>query len=193
MTVAPRQPSHPVDSQFVDRWSPRSFASQPVTDAELASLLEAARWAPSCMNEQPWVILHARTEADRARFTQLLAPGNQVWAGKAPLLMFIFARKSFARDGSPNRFAMFDAGAAWVSLALEAGKLGLHAHGMGGIDYEKVFGALGVPADKFDVCCAVAVGHLGPKDALPEAFREREGPSPRKEVSTWAMEGSFKG
>ncbi len=176
-----------VDEMFTDRWSPRSFTSQPVEQWEIDSMLEAARWAPSCYNEQPWSFAYAVTEKDRARFASALVEQNQVWAAKAPLLMFVVICKAFKITGEPNGFAVFDGGSAWMSLALQARKLGLYAHGMAGFSKEKASQILGLKPETHTIGAAIAVGRLGPKDALPEKLAAVEFPNDRKPLSemTW--------
>jgi nitroreductase len=134
----PRVPEARVDPLFIDRWSPRAFSPEPIPSETLASLFEAARWAPSCYGEQPWLFLYAARPHDLELFRSLLVDGNRVWADRAPALAFAFARLKFSRNGKPNRWAQFDTGAAWMSLALQARTLGLYTHGMGGIHAERV-------------------------------------------------------
>ncbi len=189
----PRTPEVEVDSQFTDRWSPRAFLPDPIPERQLQSLFEAARWAPSCANEQPWLFLYATTAADRARFASALTPRNQVWTARAPVLLFVLARRRFARSGKPNRHAAFDAGAAWVSLALQARKLGLHAHGMAGFSEEKAYEILQVPEPEYEVMAAIALGRRGDPGQLPQDMAAREVPSTRKPLSEVAREGSYRG
>lgn len=190
-----RTPSYPVDPLFLHRWSPRAFTAEPVTEEEARTLFEAARWAPSASNEQPWLFLYARTPEDRARFLPGLVEFNQMWAKEAPLLVFLFARK-FARNGEepdrPNPTAKFDAGAAWMSLALQAEMLGLSAHAMGGINPEKIHAITGVPTSQYDVIAAVAVGHRGSPAQLAPMFAAREQPSPRLPQDQIVAEGRFR-
>ena len=120
-----RTPECEVDSMFTDRWSPRAFLSEPLPEHQIKSLFEAARWAPSCFNEQPWLFVYATEPEQRAKLVSALVPKNQRWAGKCPLLMFVLARKKFQQGGRDNRHAPYDAGAAWMALALQARKLGL--------------------------------------------------------------------
>lgn len=187
----PRIPAADVDSQFLDRWSPRAFASTPLTDAQLAALFEAARWSPSCYNEQPWLFLYAVTAEDRARFAEALLPANQQWAPRAPLLLFVLCRRHFAHSGKENRHAPFDAGAAWLALALQARKLGLHAHAMAGFSRARAFEILGVPAEEYDIMAAVAVGYRSDAEILPEEVAAREHPNKRKPPEEVAREGRF--
>ena len=183
-----REALHPVDHAFLDRWSPRSFTDAPVGEAALHSMVEAARWAPSCFNAQPWHIVVAHTEEGLATVRGLLVPFNLMWAGKAPALMVIFARRTFERNDEPNRHHAFDAGAAWMSLALEGRRHGLHTHGMAGFDLAGAPAACGLDPALYEAMAVIAVGHIGPRSALPEPLQEREIPSDRKapeEMSSW--------
>lgn len=186
-----RTPLADCDPQFVERWSPRSFTSEPLTEAQVAVLFEAARWAPSCFNEQPWCFVHGTQGEDRERIAKLLVEGNRVWADRAPLLGIAFARRTFARNDKSNRWAAFDTGAASFSLALQASRMGLAAHFMGGFDEDASYEALGVPREQFEALAAFAVGHVGPADALPEDLRSREAPNGREEPSAFVFEGRF--
>jgi len=187
----PRIPTVDVDSQFLDRWSPRAFDSSPLTDDQLAALFEAARWAPSCYNEQPWLFLYAVTPEDRTRFGTALVSANQVWALRAPLLLFVLCRRRFRHNNQENRHAPFDAGAAWMALALQARKLGLHAHAMAGFSRQKAYEVLGVPAEDYDIMAAVAVGRRGDAQLLPEDLAAREQPSDRKPLAKVARQGQL--
>ena len=187
----PRIPTVDVDSQFLDRWSPRAFDPTPLTDDQLAALFEAARWAPSCYNEQPWLFLYAVTPEDRARFAETLVPANRLWAPRAPLLLFVLCRKRFRHNNQENRHAPFDAGAAWMALALQARKLGLHAHAMAGFSRAKAYQILGVPQEDYDIMAAVAIGTRGDPGLLPKDVAAREQPSDRKPLSEVARQGQL--
>jgi nitroreductase len=176
----PRTPEWDVDSMFVDRWSPRGFTGEPLTEREVHTLFEAARWAPSCYNEQPWRFVYATEPEPRARLTACLVAKNQAWAGKAPLLMFLLARRQFQKTGAENRHAPHDAGAAWLALALQARKLGLYAHAMAGFSQDKAYAALGVSREEYHVMTAIAVGRRGDASGLPEDLRAMESPNGRK-------------
>lgn len=186
-----RNPAAEIDSMFVDRWSPRAFESRPLNEDQLASLFEAARWAPSCFNDQPWLFVYASSETDRERFLTALVEGNQAWAKNASLLLFLLCRRNFSHNGKENRHAPFDAGAAWMSLALQARKLGLYAHAMAGFSRDKAYEILGAPADEYDIMAAVAVGYRAAPDILPEPVAAREMPSDRKLREEIAREGAF--
>lgn len=192
LTVSsPRIPDAEVDPQFPERWSPRSFSSEPVTEDQLMSLFEAARWAPSSENAQPWTYLYARSPDDHARFLSILNPSNQRWAHRAPVLAFAIARLHSASTGTPNRHAQFDTGSSWMSLALEARMLGLYAHGMAGFKLDLAYDVLHVPRDRYEIMAAIAIGHRGDPAVLEEKDRVREFPNSRKPVSEFAFQGAL--
>ncbi len=191
---AGRQPDHPVAPQFPARWSPRSFTDRAVTEAEVMSLLEAARWAPSASNHQPWRLVWARRGEDGfAAIRDTLTGNNPVWAGKAGALFVVASKDTVTnRDGDEvaNRTAAFDTGAVWMSLALQARTMGLYAHAMGGFDKDKLASAVALP-DGHTLHCVVAVGEQGPVEALPDDLAAREKPSTRKPVTETARHGRF--
>jgi len=188
----PRKPEAEVDRMYMDRWSPRAFTHEPVDPEDLKALFEAARWAPSCYGEQPWLFVYADTWQDRQRFRPLLLDGNRVWAYHAPVLVFLFARRQFARNGKENRWAGFDAGAAWMSLALQARQKGLFTHAMGGFHEDRVYEELGVPEDQYRSMAAIAIGYKDTPDILPEKLQEMEHPNDRKPLVEIAFEGVFR-
>ena len=115
-----RKPEKPVDEIFIDRWSPRAYSSKPVDEETLLTLFEAARWAPSCYNDQPWLFLYATKEDDLKIYRSVLAEKNQIWANKAPVLVILLAKRKFDHNDNVNNWAEFDCGSAWMSLALQA-------------------------------------------------------------------------
>jgi nitroreductase len=191
---AGRQPDHPVAPQFPARWSPRSFTDRALAEGDVMSLVEAARWAPSASNHQPWRFVWARRDEDAfAAIRDTLTGNNPVWAGKAGALFVVASKDTVTnREGAEvaNRTAGFDTGAAWMSLALQAKVMGLVAHAMGGFDNDKLAVAVGLPAGH-TIQCVVAVGEQGPAEALPEDLRAREKPSSRKPVDEIASRGRF--
>jgi nitroreductase len=187
----PRSPAVEIDSMFIDRWSPRAFDPTPLTQDQIDSLFEAARWSPSCYNEQPWLFVYAVTEEDRERFLSALFEGNQAWCRRVPLLMFLLCRRNFTHNSKENRHAPFDAGAAWMSLALQARKLGLYAHAMAGFNRESAYAILAAPADQFDIMAAIAVGRRAGPEVLPEAVATKEQPNDRKPRQNMLREGRF--
>jgi nitroreductase len=191
-----RTPEATVDPIFVERWSPRSFLPDPIDPGTLRSLFEAARWAPSSANEQPWLFVYATRPEDRARFAEGLLEMNRGWASQAPVLVYLLTRQTIregAWAGRPNPHAQFDGGAAWMSLALAAHLAGLSAHAMGGIDREKASELLGVPPGEYDVQVAIAIGRRGPPSRLPAQVAARETPSPRRPLREIAVEGRYPG
>jgi nitroreductase len=187
-----RTSQYPVDKQFLDRWSPRAFSDRRLTEEQVLTLLEAARWAPSASNLQPWRFFYGlRGEPEFDTLLSLLVPFNEAWAKRAGALMMITSVKSF--DGSrPNITHSFDAGSAFMSLALQAHSMGLIAHGMAGVEFEKVPVVLGLP-DNLKVEAAVAVGYQGDVSTLPESLQAREAPSQRQPLSDMAFKGRFTG
>jgi nitroreductase len=179
------------DDEFVTRWSSRAFSSEPLTQELLDSLFEAARWAPSASNAQPAFFLYADHAADLATYRALIKDNNRRWADQAPVLAFVFARRS--HEGAALRTAAFDTGAAWMSLALQARKLDLVVRAMGGIHRDEVCLALGVPADQFDVICGLAIGHPGDPQDLPPDLRIRELPNSRRPLREVAVRGHYPG
>jgi nitroreductase len=131
------------------------------------------------------------TPEDRTRFGEALLPANQVWAPRAPLLLFILCRRTFRHNNRENRYAPFDAGAAWMALALQARKLGLLAHAMAGFSRQKAYEILGVPAGEYDIMAAVAVGRRGDAELLPADVAARERPNERKPLTEVAREVQF--
>lgn len=190
-----RTSDYPVDRTILERWSPRAFAADAMTEADLMSILEAGRWAPSGFNVQPWRFFWAlRGDSAWDRLLGLLIPFNQSWASKAAALVFYVSdTMQEGRSGlAPSHTHSFDAGAAWALMALQAGHLGYHAHGMAGIDFAAAQRELGVP-DRFRVEAAAAFGRIGDPASLPEGLREREVPTGRKPLSEIAFHGRFGG
>ncbi|MFT3973986.1 MAG: nitroreductase family protein [Amaricoccus sp.] len=193
--ITARSPEHPVDALFTDRWSPRSFDGTPLSEAQILTILEAASWAPSAYNAQPWRFIYAlKGTPEFDRLLGLLVEFNQSWAKEAGALVFIVSRTHLdAKDGAeaqPIYSHSFDAGAAWAQLALQAHLLGLHAHGMTGLDFARSPAALGLP-EGYRVEAAVAIGTRADAGRLPEPLRARETPSPRKPLAEIAFRGSF--
>lgn len=187
-----REASASVEPMFVERWSSRSFADVPLTDEQIASLFEAAHWAPSSSNRQPWVFVYATDGPDRERFNSVLNEGNARWAPKAPMLVLVFARK-VDEDGKNIRTAQFDTGAAWMSLALQANRMGLNTRAMGGIDLDAAYDAAGVPRDTFESICAIAVGTRGTDDDLHPRMVKQNMANDRKPVGETAFKARFSG
>ncbi len=191
-----RIPEHPIHPFFHERWSPRAFTDEELPAAELMRLFEAARWAPSAMNAQPWRFVYARRGTPHfARMLSVLAPANQAWAARAAALVALVSGERMALPGKeekvPSASHSFDAGAAWAHLALQAHLLGWAAHAMGGFDRERAQAGLEVPADH-RIEAFIAVGRPGDPTTLPEWARAREKPSDRKPISELVREGWFR-
>lgn len=192
-TSSHRRPDHPIEPIFWKRWSPRAMTGEALTRDEFSSLMEAARWAPSSYNEQPWRFIYAhRGTPHFDRLVGLLMDANKAWADRAGTLLVLVSKKTFTGNGKPNTVHTFDCGSAWQNLALQASALGLVAHGMAGFDRERARTELRVP-DDFSVEAMVALGRPGNVEDLPQPLRERETPSPRKPIRDIMMEGAFEG
>ncbi len=195
-TPSPRRAEHAIDPVFLDRWSPRAFAPDTIAETELLGLLEAARWAPSSYNSQPARFIYGRrgTPAFDA-LLDLLIPFNRSWAQSAAALVVVVSNSLMRPPGQdkdvPSHSHSFDAGAAWMSFALQAQMRGWYTHGMVGFDLERAFAELDVPQG-YRVECAIAIGRIGDKASLPEALQAREQPSDRKPLADIAMEGRFR-
>ncbi len=186
-----RNPTHPVEPLLVRRWSPRAMSREQLTDAELSTLLEAARWAPSCFNEQPWRFLYAHRDTQHwSLYLDLLADANQSWAKNASVLITVISKLAFSRNSNHNTTHSLDTGAAWQNLALQATAMGLVAHGMAGFDYAKARQKLQIPED-YSVEMMIAVGRPGDPATLPDVLQEREQPSSRVEISEFSFAGTF--
>lgn len=186
-----------VEPLILRRWSPRAFADRAVSPQNLKALFEAARWAASSYNEQPWrFVVGRRGDEAYQKIFDSLVEFNQGWAKSAPVLLASFASKNFSHNSTPNRHALHDTGAATATLAIEATALGLHAHSMAGFDAEKLRSAFHVPAD-FEAGAVTAVGYLGDPNSLPEGLLKQEtSPRQRKPLeeivfSAWGTPARF--
>ena len=186
-----RNSHHKINPLFINRWSPRSMTGDSLDDETLMSLFEAARWAPSSYNNQPWRFLYAkRNTPNWDVFFNLLVEGNKIWAKNAAVLVVIISSKNFEYNGKPSITHQFDAGAAWENLALEASSRGIVTHGMQGFDYEQARQNLNIPSD-FDVMAMIAIGIKGSHENLPPNLQDKEFPNDRKELNEIVIEGSF--
>jgi nitroreductase len=179
----------PIHDLIRRRWSPRAFSDEPVEPDKLLSLFEAARWAASASNEQPWAFLVA-TRQDSENYAALLGvlvEFNRSWANKAPVLILTLAHTQFEKDGRPNRHAFYDLGQAAANLALQATAMGLTVHQMAGFDVEAARKHFNVPAG-WEPVSAIAVGYPGDLDSLSEKLRQREtAPRHRKPLETFVF------
>jgi len=196
MSDTSRVADYPIDEQFLERWSPRAFSDEEISEETLLSFFEAARWAPSAYNSQPWRFLYARRgTADWERFLNLLVPFNRSWAEHASALVIVASKTTFTAPGaseeSPALWHTFDTGSAWGYLALQASLSGWYTHGMAGFDQDLTRQELKVPQE-YALHAAVAIGKIGDKTQLPEFLQAREVPSPRVPLSQLVFEGDFK-
>ena len=192
-----RTPDHPIEPVFLDRWSPRAYDATPMPASDLFTIVEAARWAPSAYNVQPWRFLYSRRDdAHWQGYLALLDPFNASWARHASALVFVLSDTVMPGEGSRppklSRTHSFDAGAAWAQLALQATSLGYQAHAMAGIDFERSQEDLLVPG-RYRIEIAVAIGRRADPSLLPDELRTREQPSQRLSLSEIAFAGSFPG
>jgi nitroreductase len=187
-----RKPAYPINPLILNRWSPRSMTGEELGDDDIMSLFEAARWAPSSYNNQPWRFIYAKRNTKHwDRLFSLLADANKIWTKNAALLVVVISRKNFEYNEKPARTHQFDAGSAWENLALEASSRGIVAHGMQGFDYEKARVELGIPID-FEVMAMIAIGKRGTKENLPPELQDKEKPTDRKPLNDIIMEGIYR-
>ena len=186
-------PDHPVHELLARRWSPYAFADRAVSDDDLRSLFEAARWAASSYNEQPWRYIVA-SKADPAEFDRLLSclvEGNQAWAQAAPVLALGCTSLNFTLNGKPNAAAAHDLGLASANLTVEATARGLFVHQMIGILPDRARELYRIP-EGVQPLTGLAIGYAAPPDALPEKYRERDlAPRPRKALGEFVFGGEW--
>lgn len=176
-----REFNYDIMEEIKERWSPRAFDNQKIEQADIMAILEAARYAPSCFNEQPWRFYVGDNEAKLNKLRNILTPTNQVWANNAPVLILIASKKTFGYNDKNNRWSDFDTGTAWGFMALEAQRRGLITHAMGGFNKNKVYEELGI-SDEYNPIAVVAIGKYGDKNSLNEELQERERPEVRVEI-----------
>jgi nitroreductase len=184
---------YPVNELLLKRWSARAFSDQPITPDTLNTLFEAASWAASSMNEQPWIYLYAHRQDTEnfQRFHDCLMPGNQLWAQNAAVLVLSLARKNFLGNGKPNRHSLHDVGAANTTLLLQAAHEDIYGHMMGGFDMARTIETFHLP-ENIEPACFIALGHLSHPDTLDEPFRSRElAPRSRKSLDEIVFENKL--
>jgi nitroreductase len=190
-----RHPDHSIAPIFIERWSPRAFTGELISNETLLALLEAARWAPSGYNVQPWRFIFGRAGTPAwGPIFETLVPFNQEWAQRASALVVLLSATHWVPPGQsepqPNHTHAFDVGAAWASLAFQAHLAGWQTHGIGGFDREAARRNLGVPPGH-ELHAVVAIGRRGDKSVLSEALQAREQPNDRLPLSALAAEGRF--
>jgi nitroreductase len=183
----------PIHDLIRNRWSPRAFDSRPVEPEKLCSLFEAARWAPSSSNAQPWSFIVAAKEdpSNFAKILDCLVEQNQAWAKNAPVLALSVAAMNFEKNQQPNRHAFHDVGQAAANLALQATALGLEVHQMAGILPDKARDLFAIP-DGYEAVAGIALGHPDDPASLPEPLRARElAPRTRKPLESFVFTGKW--
>lgn len=186
-----RKPGHKILDVIKNRWSPRAMTGEEITDEELFSLFEAARWAPSAYNNQPWRFIYAkRSSPDWKALFDLMVEFNQSWTKNAAVLLVIISKNTFDHNGKPARTHSYDTGSAWMSLAVEGTSRGLVVHGMQGFDYDKAKTSLGIP-DDYTVEAMAAIGKRAPKETLSPELQAKEFPSSRRPLEEIVMKGKF--
>lgn len=187
-----RQPETSVHSLFLERWSPRSFTGEVIPSADLMAIFEAAKWAPSSYNNQPWRLIYATKDNQTAwdKLFNLLGEFNQSWCKTASVIMLIVSKTKFEFNGKPARTHSFDAGAAWGYLALEAWQRGWAAHGMEGFDYDAAKQAFNL-GDDYTVEAMAVIGKPASKEKLPPDLQDKEQPSERKPLAQIMAEGEL--
>ena len=188
----PRKPEFPIDPIFTNRWSPRALSGEEITKDELMSLFEAARWAPSSYNNQPWKFVYSmKGDSYWDEFFDLMVDANKSWAKNAGALVLVISRKNFHHNDKPSKTHTFDTGASWQNLALQASISGLVSHGMEGFDYDKAREILEL-SDQYEIHAMIAIGKPGDKESLSEETRKMESPNGRKSVSEISFNGRLK-
>lgn len=186
-----RKTDYPVLELILNRWSARSFSTEPISDLELMTIFDAARWAQNSFDNQPWRFIYARHGSDHwQKLVNLLVPANKVWAQHARVLVLVISKKTFDYNESPSRTHSFDTGAACQNMALQAAYLDIVCHGMEGFDYEAAKTVFNI-SDIYQVEAMFALGKLGDKKDLPEKLQVRENPSNRKPLTQVVFEGNF--
>ena len=189
----PTDNQYPINELLKKRWSSLAFADKMVSSEVLLSLLEAARWSPSCFNEQPWNFIVATKEnpAEYKRLFNCLVEGNQPWATLAPVLMISVARLFFESNNKPNRHAFHDVGLAVACLTFQATEMGLRVHQMGGFDIDKARELYKI-SEQYEPVAAIAIGYPGELEILPESLQERElSPRSRKPMNSFVFAGEW--
>lgn len=166
-----------------ERWSARSISTEKIPEEDINAVIEAARYSPSCFNEQPWRYIVANDDHDLLVMRGFLSEKNLLWAGKAPVLMIIIASNVFSLNQKTNKWNQFDAGSSWGFLQLEAWNRGYVTHGMAGFDRKKVRDELNIPSD-YDIIAMIAMGKLGDIKDLDKSFHDTEKPNTRKSLES---------
>lgn len=181
--IEEREVEFEIDPIFIGRWSPRAMSGEKIESKKLMKIFEAARWAPSCYNNQSWRFVYVEKDSERwDDFFEKLSDFNQEWAKNASALVVIISKTTFDHNNEYSKTHSFDVGAAWENMALQGSEMDLVVHGMAGFDYDKMEEMLGL-SKGYEIEAMAAVGKHGKEEQLPEEMREKETPSDRKEIS----------
>jgi nitroreductase len=185
--------NHEILPAIANRWSPRAFSKEQISKEDLGKLLEAARWAASSMNEQPWRLIYAyQGEEAFDKILVTLMEGNRLWAKDASMLMLTIVKKDFSMNGRPNKAAHHDLGLAIGNLSIQATEIGIGLHQMGGFDPRKAEELFDLP-EGYEAVTAIAMGYFGDPEQLEEPFKSREtGKRTRKSIEDFAFHGKFR-
>ena len=187
-----RKSEQDIDKIFLDRWSPRSMSGENIKEEELFTLFEAARWAPSSYNEQPWRFIYVKRDSvEWNECLMILGEGNQIWCKNAAVLVCLISKNNFSYNNKPNSNHLSDAGAAWENLALQATTLDLVTHGMVGFDKDKARKLFEIP-ETYEIVQMIAIGKPAEKNLLPEQLQKIEAPNERKPLSSIIFENKFR-
>ncbi len=186
-----RIPEYPVHELLLNRWSPRAMSGEPVSHNELMSLFEAAKWAPSSYNNQPWRFIYVTKDMEQwQQFFDLLDPFNENWAGPAWALIVVLSRKNFEYNDEPSKTCSYDVGAACQNLALQGHASNLVIHAIEGFDYDKARSELSI-SDEYNIEVMFSVGKPGKVEDLPESLQKREIYSDRKKLQELVFKGKM--
>jgi nitroreductase len=187
-----RVAKYPIEKIILERWSRRAMSGEPIEDTELMRLFEAARWAPSARNSQPWRFIYAHKDTPAwKKFFETLSDFNKGWAGNSSVYVLLISCKTYEEDETLARFHSFDAGAAWQNLALQGCAMGLAVRCIGSFDKEKIRREFNIP-DDFDIEVLVAIGKCGKKENLSVALQEKETQTSRKSLEEIVFKDTFK-
>ncbi|MGA9530559.1 MAG: nitroreductase family protein [Candidatus Babeliales bacterium] len=191
--VHTRKAAYPILPLILNRWSQRAMSGEQISKEQLMSLFEAARWAPSSFNNQPWRFIYAQKNTPFwDTLFNLLVPFNQQWVSTASILLVVFSYMRFTKTNKPSRTHAFDTGAAVQNLALEAYSQELVVHAMEGFDYDQAYQACSIPRDDYEIHAMLAIGKPGNVQLLNQELQQREEPSDRVPINTLIYEGIFK-
>jgi nitroreductase len=189
--LAERNTQHNVADFLLGRWSPRAMTGEALSQEEIMTLFDAARWAPSAYNEEPWRFIYANRETPEwETLNNLLVEFNQGWCATASTLVVVCSTNTFKLNDKPNTTHSFDTGAAWMALALQGASMGLVVHGMSGFDYDKARTDLNIP-DNVNIEAMFAIGKPAPKETLDGKLAEMENPSDRNPIDEFLMHGTY--